>query len=72
LYWAAFSVNLDGDDAVQTGAADGMGPIRTLYEGDFHNLRGLAVAHVPEPGSGVLLLIAASAGWLRIRRRDKR
>jgi hypothetical protein len=67
LYWVAFQVNLNGDDAVQSGAADGTGLIKTLYEGDFQNLRGLAVVRVPEPSTGLLLMGAAAVGWLAIR-----
>lgn len=67
LYWAAFGVNPNGDDAVQSGTADGTGPITTLYEGDFQNLRGLAVAQVPEPSSGMLLMLAAGVCWLTIQ-----
>jgi hypothetical protein len=72
LYWAAFNVNANDDDAVQSGAADGTGSITTLYQGDFQNLRGLAVAEVPEPNTGLLLLAAAGIGWqTNLRRRER-
>lgn len=65
LYWAAFGVSV-GVDTVQSGAADGTGGITTLYEGDFHALRGLAVSSIPEPGAALLLLFATTAGvWTR-------
>lgn len=69
LYWATFNVNLTGDDAVQSAPADGSGSITTLYEGNFQNLRGIAVSSIPEPGT--LALLGLTLTGLTVSRRRK-